>query len=1050
MTDIKPQKPDPENLLASLDKISASLDKLYLHNLSRDFVTVPFDSYNLIDGNGAYRVGYESNIRGIRILRWVYDKEEKTIDRFKNVLTVFSGNDSSVALFIRRTAESCEMLFCLKNETEERSRLEDSRQNIALLEKAIRGNFPGTKVISAEINEDWIGLKDPKSIASLTSIPSEKSENFVSQGLEKLIDGIVPQSEDENYTVLLLAEPLSQERISSIRSGYEELASAIQPFAEYQFAAGENEGTTEGEFSSLSKTDGVNKALTKTNSGNLGFNAGVSAKGNIIESLAHTIFGGRQGMNFGFTAGFTHSRARTEGENHADTATEGKNYGLTKGTSETATYTYKSFAIENMLEKLGIQQKRIENGRALGMWNFASYVIANNAQTSLGVANFLRSLMQGDQSYVEASAINHWEPREEKDRETTDFYNVLAYLRRFIHPIFANTEDVVHNNYQYDPAAIMTMTPAAAVSTSELASSISFPHRSVSGLPALTCARFGRNVMPRNSDGIMGQDQQNPSTALCPLGVIYHMHSKEENSPVALVRNELTAHAFITGSTGSGKSNTIYKMLDGLCFKGENPAHFLVIEPAKGEYKDVFGGCPDVSVYGTNLKKAPLLRLNPFSFPEDIHVLEHIDRLVEVFNACWPMYAAMPAVLKAAIESSYVSCGWSLTRSECISRQFPTFQVLLEKLAAVLNSSEYSSDTKGDYTGALKTRVKSLTNGINGLIFCSADELSDEELFDKNTIIDLSRVGSMETKALLMGILMIKLQEYRMSRAEGSNADLRHVTVLEEAHNLLRRTSQEQSQEGSNLQGKAVEMLANAIAEMRTYGEGFLIADQSPGLLDMSVIRNTNTKIIMRLPDESDRVLVGKAAGLNNDQIEELAKLDSGVAAVFQNCWLEPVLCKVDQISDKSKFAYQPPATAGAQDLELLFDRILHGTNDGRELSEETVDRINVWISGLDVNDAIKALLGNYTKPEWDLSEDNRNRVLYSLVDGKNSVPRAVRKREPGAVCSSMEKDITDKFQISSALAEEVRRQVFIAVARFVENRNPACSRELMNYGGVM
>lgn len=77
-------------------------------------------------------------------------------------------------------------------------------------------------------------------------------------------------------------------------------------------------------------------------------------------------------------------------------------------------------------------------------------------------------------------------------------------------------------------------------------------------------------------------------------------------------------------------------------------------------------------------------------------------------------------------------------------------------------------------------------------------------------------------------------------------------------------------------------MLANSIAEMRTYGEGFIIADQAPGLLDASVIRNTNTKIIMRLPDYSDRELVGKAASLNEDQIIELARLPQGVAAVYQ------------------------------------------------------------------------------------------------------------------------------------------------------------------------
>ena len=123
------------------------------------------------------------------------------------------------------------------------------------------------------------------------------------------------------------------------------------------------------------------------------------------------------------------------------------------------------------------------------------------------------------------------------------------------------------------------------------------------------------------------------------------------------------------------------------------------------------------------------------------------------------------------------------------------------------------------------------------------------------------------------------------------NQPLRHITVLEEAHNLLRRTSDVQAQESANLQGKSVEMLTDAIAEMRTYGEGFVIADQSPGLLDPAVIRNTNTKMILRLPSEEDRKLVGKSAGLNDKQIEELAKLEMGVAAVYQNCLLYTSRC---------------------------------------------------------------------------------------------------------------------------------------------------------------
>lgn len=267
------------------------------------------------------------------------------------------------------------------------------------------------------------------------------------------------------------------------------------------------------------------------------------------------------------------------------------------------------------------------------------------------------------------------------------------------------------------------------------------------------------------------------------------------------------------------------------------------------------------------------------------------------------MYAAMPAVLKDAIERSYINAGWDLIDSECSysdpdgQKMYPCFIDVLKQINVVMEESKYSADSKGDYTGALCTRVKSLTNGLYGQIF-SNDELTNQELFDSNVIIDLSRVGSVETKSLIMGLLIMKMQEYRMSTHDRNNNGLRHLTVLEEAHNLLKRTSTEQSSDSSNLLGKAVEMLANSIAEMRTYGEGFIIADQAPGLLDMSVIRNTNTKIILRLPDISDRELVGRAASLNDNQILELSKLKTGVAAVYQNNWIEPVLCHIHPCKD--------------------------------------------------------------------------------------------------------------------------------------------------------
>ena len=111
-------------------------------------------------------------------------------------------------------------------------------------------------------------------------------------------------------------------------------------------------------------------------------------------------------------------------------------------------------------------------------------------------------------------------------------------------------------------------------------------------------------------------------------------------------------------------------------------------------------------------------------------------------------------------------------------------------------------------------------------------------------------------------------------------------------------------------------MLTNAIAEMRTYGEGFIIADQAPGLLDPAVIRNTNTKIALRLPEASDRELVGGSEALTDVQKTELARLPRGVAAVYQNDWIEAVLCKVEKAKDSGKpYCFVPIETVNENEL---------------------------------------------------------------------------------------------------------------------------------------
>ena len=943
------------------------------------------------------------------------------------------------------------------------------QKELDLLGAALKGNFPGSEVEPIEELEDGETTKklfrfdEMRSISCLSNVPSEKSEDYISQGIEKLLNGIVPKTDDESYYIVFLADSLSQEALREVLSGYEEIATAITPFSGYQFQAGKNETDTTGEMQSMTHTDGVNDSITKTHSLNAGLNGSFNLGRTSATTIGKTIIrdglwkrfinggsrffrgekgkaagekaaqnvstsdGTSSGFNVGVSLGYGYSWGKTHGTSSSDAETTGTNHSVSLGTSENTTYTYKSYMVADLIERLEATIKRISESQSTGLWKSASYVLAASPTQSKYIANFLRSLTQGDKSYVEPSAIQTW-TKNEREKDITPFGEIVAYLQHFTHPIFLNMEDG------------MPVTPAVNVSTTELANVFAFPRYSVQGLPVMQCARFGRE--PHSYRDLEGNLE---------LGHAYHMHEEDPQSTVCLNKNELTAHTFITGSTGAGKSNTIYQMLDRLCPLNSQAVHFLVVEPTKGEYKDIFGGREDVAVYGTNPHKSQLLHINPFSFPEDIHVLEHIDRLVEVFNACWPMYAAMPAVLKDAMEASYVSCGWSLGRSTCAIRpkRFPTFETLLQRLPEILENSAYSQDTKGDYTGALVTRIKSLTNGINGQIFCSEDEIKNKELFDKNAIVDLSRIGSMETKSLIMGILMIKLQEYRMAEADGSNAVLGHVTVLEEAHNLLRRTSPEQSQESSNLQGKSVEMLANAIAEMRTYGEGFIIADQAPGLLDMAVIRNTNTKIIMRLPDESDRQLVGKAAGLNDDQIVELAKLDTGVAAVYQNHWLEPVLCKVERFTGQSRFRPRPQLEPEHSDqMDALFLRILHGVDDSRELKKEDVDDLKVWVERLNIGRNAKKTLLDVLESRDDLDEAQKGYVLYCTCRGDLMIEQTKSIADPAVVQKIADQRIMDSMQVSAGVAEEMRRKIFQYAAEQVKT-DTAQFRDLLYYGGV-
>ena len=871
--------------------------------------------------------GVDSSIVLFKINRMVYEEDDFATDKFISAISSMSFADCSVFLVIDGYRDKTDFYLGVKNNDPKRT----TASVADTFKSSLVGQFPGIDIDDCSIVEKGKKsslqeqvlrrISNASSLSSYVGIPAFKDEdgkydnkNYV-QGTEKLAQAM----QGKRYTAIILASNLTTDVVTEIRNGYETIYSQLSPMSTQQLAYSTNEslanainrskGVTQGKTKTHtigeSHTNGTSNSHSKSDSETKKSKiaVGSSVLGGVLAAVGTglTITGagaaiglplmaaggamsavGAAGKSktsgttdtYGTSQSDTENRSMSDAESHSETFTDSLGKTATIGSSKNYTLTIHNKHIEELMKRIDQELERISMSESTGLWSVASYFFSydNDFASAESASTIFKSIMQGEESGVETSAINSWIDNSQKMKMLT---NSVCHLS---HPVFWNNLTVNGENIKVENSSLL--------SSKELAILLSLPHKSVPGFPVVEHVSLAKEVI-RNNESLMKREVS--------LGCIFDLGKAYIENRVKLDVKSLTQHVFVTGSTGCGKSETIYKLINETKQVGTK---FLVIEPAKGEYKNVFG---DVNVFGTNPLIMPLLRINPFSFPTGVHVLEHIDRLTEIFNVCWPMYSAMPAVLKKAMLDAYESCGWDLRLSVNRLSQgedvYPSFLDLFLSLEKVITESAYSEEVKSNYSGALLTRVESLTNGLNGEIF-SVNELSNMVLFDENCIIDLSRVGSQETKSLIMGILIMRLSEYRMTGANTPNSALKHLTVLEEAHNILKRVSTEQSQEGSNMAGKSVEMITNAIAEMRTYGEGFVIVDQSPTSVDKAAIKNTNTKIVMRLPDEDDRKVSGKAAGMNDKQIDEIAKLPTGVAVVYQNDWVSPVLCKIDRMEN--------------------------------------------------------------------------------------------------------------------------------------------------------
>ena len=356
--------------------------------------------------------------------------------------------------------------------------------------------------------------------------------------------------------------------------------------------------------------------------------------------------------------------------------------------------------------------------------------------------------------------------------------------------------------------------------------------------------------------------------------------------------------------TGSGKTNTCFGILEQV-WDGGRGVPFLVVESAKAEYRNLahLPGMEGLKVFTIGDETASPLRINPFEVPPGILVQTHIDYLKSLFSAAFVLYPPMPYVLEQGLREVYCDRGWDLARNvnrrgSVSPRRFPTLSDLVAKVRDVVDRMGYDERISMDVKAGLVARLDQLrSGGGKGPMLDTRSSIPAAILFGSPCVLELKQLVDDDEKAFVIGLMLIRLYEYYEGgegRSTPSKGGLRHVTLIEEAHRLLRNVSTEQGGEvAANPKGRAIEVFANILSEIRAYGEGFVIAEQVPVKLVPDALKNTNLKLVHRLVADDDRKAVGGTMNLTESQTRHLMTLGRGQAVAYAEGMRKSVLVTV-------------------------------------------------------------------------------------------------------------------------------------------------------------
>mgnify|MGYP004514600371 CR=1 FL=1 len=716
----------------------------------------------------------------------------------------------------------------------------------------IKGLLSGIKIEKYDkkfiIEKDDNGKDKKRYVGCISGVPAVKIDG---EYQKKDLSPLIRSLNKENYTIMILCKPLKQESIQ------EKINEAIniqdKCFAISKRTLSLQTGKSEGE--THTETEGVNYSKTQSS--------------NFIMRLVD-FFRGSQ----------TETEGKSESVSEAISKTINENKSIAGDIQN-------GFAIE-LMKMAESTIERLKIGRNIGMWET---VISYSSDSKLAM-----DIIQGS-LYSEIAS----EVPEILSPVVFPYENAIEEQAIIPKGFFENEKDYKNNL-------------CSLITSEEICGICSIPIENTFGFEINESKGYALNYLKKENDKT--------------LGYVCEYDNPLDNVPFGLSEEDLNKHVFVCGITGSGKTNTVKKILESV----NEP--FLVIEPVKKEYRNIK---KDIEVYTMGRPEINCIKMNPFYVPMGISLQQHIDSLKDLFSASFSFYGPMPYIFEKCLYNIYEKKGWNLTFGlhsyylekyknnlseelfdnskleefyKTISHKylFPNMQDLKEEVANYIKTMSYEGDVKGNIEGAIKARIDSLCVGAKGYMFNTNDMFDFDIIFNQNSVFELEGLADDSDKAFALGLLIIYINEYRQVDKEINNKKgLKHLLVIEEAHRLLKNVSTEKNEDIGNPKGKAVEHFTNMLAEMRSYGQGVIVAEQIPTKLAPDVIKNSSNKIVHRIIAKDDQEIIANTIGIYPEDAIYLGNSKTGYALCHKEGMVQPVIVKIDEvesnnISDKNLY----------------------------------------------------------------------------------------------------------------------------------------------------